>query len=254
MTWHLVYLSYESGHGGRNYIGKHTTKDLYDEYLGSFSDKTFNPDSRVILGIYNSSEAATQAEIQWQRVFKVVPNPEFANKSYQTSTKFDTTGLEAHNKGKPRTEQEKQAISEGTKKALRDRGFDNKGDRNPMYGCTGEDHPCFGKTHSLEARSKMSESRKGKKASDETKRKMSLSRIGNQHKKGKKESEAVLRKRYPNCATVLDNSESIRKWWNINKNRKSPNGRIVGPKTCNEELNLNLTSLQALSTFLNSLK
>ena len=254
MMWHLVYLSYESGNGGRNYIGKHTTKDLYDEYLGSFSDKTFNPDSRVILGIFNSSEAATQAEIQWQRVFKVVLNPEFANKSYQTSTKFDTTGLEAHNKGKPRTEQEKQAISKGTKKALRDKGFDNKGERNPMYNRIGEDHPCFGKTHSLEARSKMSKSRKGKKASDEAKRKMSLSRMGNQNKKGKKESEEHLRRRYPNYAVVSDNLDRIKDWWNINKNRKSPNGRIVGPKTCNEELGLNLTSLQALSTFLKSLK
>jgi hypothetical protein len=252
--WHLVYLSYESGHRGRNYIGKHTTKDLYDGYLGSFSDESFNPDSRIILGVFNSPEAATQAEIQWQRVFNVVPDPEFANRSYQTSTKFDTTGLEAHNKGKPRTEREKQAISEGTKKALRDKGFDNKGERNPMYGRKGENHPLFGKAHSQEARSKMSESRKGKQASDEAKRKMSLSKIGNQNKKGKKESEELLRRRYPNYAIISDNSDRIRGWWEINKNRKSPNGRTVGSKTCNVELNLNLTSLQALSTFLNSLK
>jgi len=113
MTWHIVYLSYESKPGGRNYIGKHSTENIYDRYLGSFSDSSFCPDSRIILGVFNSSESAVEAEIQWQRVFRVVSNPDFANKSYQTSNKFDTTGTTAHNKGKPRTKEEKRRISEG---------------------------------------------------------------------------------------------------------------------------------------------
>lgn len=50
MMWHIVYLSYESKPGGRSYIGKHSTNDLYDGYLGSFSDEHFDPDSRITLG------------------------------------------------------------------------------------------------------------------------------------------------------------------------------------------------------------
>lgn len=90
--WHFVYLSFDSSPGGRNYIGKHTTRNLDDGYFGSFSDSTFRPDSRIILGYFQSSEAAVAAEIQWQRVFQVATDPEFANRSYQTSTGFVCTG------------------------------------------------------------------------------------------------------------------------------------------------------------------
>lgn len=195
MTWHIVYLSYESKLGGRNYIGKHSTENLHDGYLGSFSDKNFSPDSKIILGMFNSAEAATQSEIQWQRVFEVVPNPDFANRSYQTSTKFDTTGTQAHNKGKPRSPKEKQAISEGTKKALQEKGFDNRGEKNPMFGRTGESHPSFGASRSPEAKQKMSEAKKGKPLTAEHKCKLSEAKIGNQNRKGKKDSEETRRKK-----------------------------------------------------------
>lgn len=91
-TWHIVYLSFESEPGGKSYIGKHSTKELNDGYLGSYKDVDFRPDSRIILGYFKSSKAAVRAEIQWQRVFKVAANPEFANKSYQTSTGFVCLG------------------------------------------------------------------------------------------------------------------------------------------------------------------
>lgn len=195
MIWHIVYLSYESRPGGRNYIGKHSTDNLYDGYLGSFSDESFNPDSRIVLGVFNTSEAAILSEIQWQRALQVVSNPDFVNKSYQTSKKFDTTGIIPHNKGKPRTEEEKRKISERTKQALRDRGFDNSGDKNPMYGVKGENHPCFGKECSSETRRKISEANIGKKHSEETKRAMSLARMGNQYRKGKRDSPETIQKR-----------------------------------------------------------
>ena len=195
MTWHIVYLSYESSPGGRNYIGKHSTDNLYDGYLGSFKDSSFHPDSRTILGVFNTPEAAVQSEIQWQRVFEVVPNTEFANKSYQTSKKFDTTGVQAPNKGKPRTKEERQAISEGTRKALEEKGFDNKGEKNPMFGRKGEDHPCFGKPCSLETRKKISDARKGKPLTKEHRLKLSEARIGNQNRKGKKDTDETRRKK-----------------------------------------------------------
>jgi hypothetical protein len=59
--------------------------------------------------------------------------------------------------------------------------------------------------------------------------------------------------RGPNYRIVIENSDRIRKWWEENKTRKVANGRRAGPKTCNEELNLQLTSLQCLKNFLTSL-
>ena len=57
-----------------------------------------------------------------------------------------------------------------------------------------------------------------------------------------------------NFRIVQSNKDRIVDWWERNKGRKAKNGRTVGPKICNEELSLNLTSLQCLKTFLESLK
>lgn len=86
--WHIVYLSYESGPQGRNYIGKHSTSELDDGYRGSYKDRLFKPEDRIILGYYKTAEAALAAEIQWQRVFRVAEDPSFANRAYQTSSRF----------------------------------------------------------------------------------------------------------------------------------------------------------------------
>jgi len=100
--WHIVYLSFEEGQVGKDYIGKHSTFDLNDGYLGSFSDKTFNPKNRIILEYAKTKEAAVTAEIRWQKVFQVVEDPQFVNKSYQTSDKFSycEIGENHHNFGK----------------------------------------------------------------------------------------------------------------------------------------------------------
>lgn len=92
-NWHVVYLSFESGQTGRDYIGKHSTKNLHDGYLGSYRDPSFSPDSRIILGYYKTAKAAVTAEIQWQKVFQVATDPQFSNQVYQTSSKFDAGHL-----------------------------------------------------------------------------------------------------------------------------------------------------------------
>jgi hypothetical protein len=60
--------------------------------------------------------------------------------------------------------------------------------------------------------------------------------------------------RGPNYKKVAENSARIQEWWQQNKTRKAANGRIVGPKICNQELGLELTSLQTLKTYLETLK
>jgi hypothetical protein len=133
--WHFVYLSFEED--GRNYIGVRSTFDLHDGYLGSYSDRDFNPTCRIILGYYKSREVALRAEIVWQRVFNVVEDSTFANKAYQTSKKF--VNLPGYNYDHP-----------GHSQDYKD---SRKGSGNPM----------FGQKQSNSSKSKMAASKRGRK-------------------------------------------------------------------------------------------
>lgn len=86
--WHYVYYSYEEW--GRGYIGKRSSllSPEMDPYLGSFSDKTFHPTQKIILGIFDTSEEALAAEIVLHDFYGVHKNPHFANRAKQTSSKF----------------------------------------------------------------------------------------------------------------------------------------------------------------------
>ena len=84
--FHTVYLSFEPG--GRDYIGKHSSENPYDDYLGSYKDKTFDPTNKIILEYSKTEEGAVEAEMRWQRVFNVVENRQFVNQSYQNTSKF----------------------------------------------------------------------------------------------------------------------------------------------------------------------
>jgi len=98
--YHFVYLSFEDSKGGRNYIGKRSCLNPYDNYLGSFSDTSFNPTNKIILSYYKTAEEAIKGEIQWQRVFRVKDDSNFANQVYQTDVKFDCTGRKHSEKTK----------------------------------------------------------------------------------------------------------------------------------------------------------
>lgn len=88
--FHTVYNSFEAEPKGRDYIGKHSTDDPYDDYLGSYRDESFNPDSKIIIAYAKTPQGAVWLEERFQRVFNVVEDDQFANKSYQTSDKFVT--------------------------------------------------------------------------------------------------------------------------------------------------------------------
>ena len=141
--FHTAYNSYESKPGGRDYIGKHSTEDPYDDYKGSFKDKEFDPDSKIVMAYAKTAEGAVWFEINFQNVFDVVLDPQYANQVKQTSTGFDTTGVSF-----PHTEETKQLMSET-----------RVGEKNPRFGNphtdkskqlmrelkTGEKNPAFGR-------------------------------------------------------------------------------------------------------------
>jgi len=88
--YHYTYYSYEEC--GRGYFGSRTCKCLPEKdayYFGSFKDKTFKPTQKIILkSDYATREEAYADEIILQQYYKVIENPHFANRAYQTSTKF----------------------------------------------------------------------------------------------------------------------------------------------------------------------
>lgn len=144
--FHTVYNSYEREPRGRDYIGKHSTEDPYDEYLGSFKDQTFKPDEKIIIGYSKTPEGAVWLEEQWQRAFEVADNPQFANQSYQTSARFVVgfKGEKNPNFGN-RYKWTPEQLSN-----LPDRS----GENNPMYGRKGEDNPNYGKKRTEGQRAK----------------------------------------------------------------------------------------------------
>jgi hypothetical protein len=108
MTYYYVYYSYEQW--GRGYIGKRQCKCLPAEdtkYFGSFKDKSFRPQCKIILGIYPSKEEALEAEVILHEFFSVDVNPHFANRAKQTSKKFYYSQV---------TESHSRAISESNRR------------------------------------------------------------------------------------------------------------------------------------------
>jgi hypothetical protein len=88
--YYYTYYSYEEW--GRGYFGSRGCKCLPEEdvkYFGSSKDKNFKPTQKIILkDDYATREEAYADEIILQQYYKVVENLHFANKAYQTTTKF----------------------------------------------------------------------------------------------------------------------------------------------------------------------
>ena len=100
--YHYTYYSYEEW--GMGYFGVRTCECLPEEdvkYFGSYTDKTFKPNRKIILkDDYPTREDANADEIILQEYYKVVENPHFANRAYQTSTKFYVPTEQAIENGK----------------------------------------------------------------------------------------------------------------------------------------------------------
>ncbi len=163
--YHYVYYSYEEW--GRGYIGIRSCKCLPKEdvgYFGSFKDKTFKPTHKIILQEFNTRKEALEAEIMLHNFYEVGVNNHFANRSKQTSVKFNIQGT---------------CLSEETKKKLsQSKKGKFCGKLNPMYGKTGKNSPRFGMIHSEETKRKIGEKSQGRKHSEKSRKKMSEQKKG----------------------------------------------------------------------------
>jgi hypothetical protein len=194
VTIYYTYYSYEEF--GRGYIGYRKcpageTPET-DKYLGSYKDKTFKPTSKIVLTVHPSVDEALLAEIKIQKLYKVVENPHFANKAYQTSTgfRFAAGGVNHPMYGKTQSKSARDKVSKFRQ------SMDFSGPNNPF----------FGKSHSEETRKKISEAlislelrgkknpMYGKEFSEEHKKKLSNSKLEKNPWRGKNLPEEHKRK------------------------------------------------------------
>ena len=153
-----VYYSYEEY--GRGYIGSRVCDCLPEndvKYFGSYKDKFFKPNQKIILEVFDNVEKALEAECVLHNFYEVDKNPHFANKAKQTSKKFYHRSFGEKNPSKRGDVREKIRL-----------------------GKLGENNPA----KRPEVREKLSAARKKRITTDETRRKMSEAHKGRPSPKG----------------------------------------------------------------------
>ena len=168
--FHYVY-EITNNINGRKYIGKHSTNDMNDGYMGSgiaikqaikkYGSKNF---SKKIIKSFETSEEAFKFEKEIIEQLDCVNNYKYYNMS--------DGGIGGVGTLSGKTELEKVEIYNRMKNTLKGK---MAGEKNPMYGKVSA---MKGKKHTKEAREKMSKALKGKPFSKEHRKNISKSRIG----------------------------------------------------------------------------
>jgi hypothetical protein len=208
MKYHYVYRITNLS-SGKHYYGSRSSdilpeNDLGIQYFSSSHDKLFIFEQKKhphqfrykIVKKCKTRKEALVYEIKLHNKFQVDTNDKFYNKSKQTSNGFtyDSTGYvftDEHRKKLSEAQRNRSPISEETRKKLSDAML---GENNPMYGKSGSQNPFYGKKHTQESKLKMSEKQKLRTLSDETKKKISQSLVGNKRRLGTKASDETRRK------------------------------------------------------------
>jgi hypothetical protein len=149
MRSHYVYYSYEEY--GRGYIGSRSCNRLPEEdvnYYGSYTDKSFKPTQKIILGVYETAEDSLEGENILMEFYQVGMNPHFINKQISP--------------------------------------YNHK-----RVVCRGANNGMYGRTHTEEAREKISRAATGRTVSEETRQKMSQSQTGKKRTSGAAISKAL---------------------------------------------------------------
>ncbi len=214
MKYHYVYRI-TNKRTNKHYYGSRSSdnlphKDIGVTYFSSsfdtqfISDQQENPDNykyKIIKIFTTKRNDAIKLEIKLHEKFNVGLNPNFYNRVKQTSSKFDTTGVNPWNKGMtmpeefrnklkgPRSysEETRALLSKNQKENLLKNGHPRQGitltdktknriSKGRKGKCIGEENHFYGKTHSEESKQKIKENHigmTGKTHSDKTKKKMS---------------------------------------------------------------------------------
>lgn len=201
------------------------SKDLGIKYFSSSSDQEFKNDQRnnpqdykyKIVSIFNSRKDAISHEIKLHSRFNVGSNELFYNKSKQTSTKWDTTGItftlskEARNKiskalkNKPKSKGhiENLILNHG----MKGKKHTTSSKKSMSINSTGNKNGMYGRKHTPESIKKMKES--SANPSDEIRE--------NLRKGWKKRKEITC----PVCGLKSNNTGNMTRWHFNNCKKKS---------------------------------
>ena len=231
LKYHYVYRITNTKEN-KHYYGSRSSKvepklDIGIKYFSSSSDKEFIKKQKEnksifkykIIKQFDSREEAINLEIKLHSKFNVGLNESFYNKSKQTSSGWDRTGIKQTKNlpngckimnnginyklvrpdefiyyinngyvfgGKPKSEECKKKIS------IAKRGYIATEETKAKLreACSGENNGMYGKNHTEESKAKMKKSAEGRIISEETKNKMSISSTGVLHTE---ESKAKMR-------------------------------------------------------------
>ena len=193
--YHLIYRT-TNAKNGKIYIGKHSTKDPYDDYMGSGKGimralKKYgigNFTKEILYCFTNEKEAylkeeelVTQEFIDRNDTYNIMlggkgmqsgeNHPMYGKHQSKETIDKRSKALSGEKNpmyGKHHTQEAKEKISKASKErkyTIETREKISKahiGEKNPMYGMTGEKNPMYGKHHTQEAKEKISKARKGK--------------------------------------------------------------------------------------------
>jgi len=174
---HYTYLSTDPV-DGRMYIGSRSCACNPSEdtkYLGSFKDKTFKPQIKKILKIFNTREEAFKHEIYLHYVLDVSVNPLFANRARATTTGFTWAGQK-------HTQETKEKIKKSCQNVPIERRI--KMSETAKNRVLTKEHRLkllqanIGKCHSEETKEKIRTAALNRKLSEETKTKISQHNVG----------------------------------------------------------------------------
>ena len=175
--YHYTYMSIDPVHG-RRYIGSRSCKCLPKEdtkYFGSYRDKSFKPQEKIILKTFSSRKEAFKHEIYLHFVLDVAVSNKFANRARVTTTGFTWAGQHHSDETIAKLRIAGKNMSQETRDKIRQKNKNKK--LSPWHIQLLKDINT-GSKRSLETRKKLREKALGRKISVQTRQKISDSNKG----------------------------------------------------------------------------
>jgi post-segregation antitoxin (ccd killing protein) len=158
----------------RKYIGSRSCKCLPKEdtkYFGSYKDKSFKPQQKIILKVFRSREEAFKHEIYLHFILDVAVSNTFANRARVTTTGFTWAGQHHSKETIERLRIASRNMSEETKEKIRQK---NKNKKLSPWHLERLKLANTGRKHSLATKEKIKAKALGKRMSKETRRKIGV--------------------------------------------------------------------------------